>query len=79
MSLKIEIQHKKQIRKVVDEMYRNTRREAKMNWLQPKKMKTVERSTNTSFRSKPQWEWKCTKVLIFENHLPRMPSILHIL
>lgn len=31
MSLKIEIQHKKQIRKVVDEMYRNTRREAKIN------------------------------------------------
>lgn len=31
MSLKIEMQHKKQIRKVVYEMYRNTRREAKIN------------------------------------------------
>lgn len=31
VSLKIEIQHKKQIRKVVYEMYRNTRREAKIH------------------------------------------------
>lgn len=47
MPLKIEIQHMKQIRKVVCEMYRTTRREARINGLHPKKMKTVGCPTNT--------------------------------
>lgn len=54
MSLKIEIQHKKQIGNVVYEMHRNTRREAKINGLQPKRMKTGRCTISTFFRSKPQ-------------------------